>query len=120
MTGRASLAKGREGEACARNFLEKAGFRILATNYRSRFGEIDLIAEEGETLVFVEVRVRKSSLFASAFESVDLRKQRKIIRTALSYLAADRHDDPYIRFDVIAVDAHGNCSHLRSAFDPEI
>lgn len=119
MSGSASLRKGKEGEVCARKFLEKAGFRILTTNYRSRFGEIDIIAEEGDTLVFIEVKTLSSSFLVSPFDAVDLKKQGKIIRTALRYLATAPFDDPYIRFDVIAVDPHGNCSHLRSAFDPE-
>lgn len=119
MSGKVSLLRGRGGEVQARVFLERAGWKILATNYRSRFGEIDIVAQDGVTLVFVEVKSRSGSFWGSAFEAVDRKKQQKIIRTALQYLHTSPLDDPFIRFDVIAVDTHGNCSHLQDAFSPE-
>ncbi len=90
-------------ESVARVFLERKGLRFVERNFRSRFGEIDLIMRDGEVLVFVEVRHRRSSRFGTAAETVDRRKQHKLIRTAEYYL----HRHPALaerpcRFDVIA------------------
>lgn len=79
---------GRWGEALAAEHLRKRGCRILAARYRCRFGEIDLIAEDGAYLCFVEVKLRRSGRFAQAREFVDRRKQERLRRTAECYLAA--------------------------------
>ncbi|TYT74901.1 YraN family protein [Desulfobotulus mexicanus] len=119
MSGLFSRIKGQAAERVACDFLKKAGFCILANNFRSRFGEIDIVARQGEILVFVEVKARSSSAYGTAFETVDRRKQQKIIRTALFYLSRKSLDNPYIRFDVIAVNANGQCFHIPDAFCPE-
>ncbi|MCW7754534.1 YraN family protein [Desulfobotulus sp. H1] len=119
MSGRLSLFRGRSAESCACVFLEQLGLRILARNFRSRFGEIDIIAQEGDTLVFTEVKTRGVFCMGSAFEAVNRSKQQKIIRTALLFLSRSDLDDLYIRFDVIAVDANGKCSRLCDAFGPD-
>ena len=90
-------------ESTARTFLEREGLRFVEGNFRSRFGEIDLIMRDGDAIVFVEVRHRKSSRFGTAASTVDRRKQRKLIRAAQYYL----HRHPRLiegrcRFDVIA------------------
>jgi len=95
--------KGADYEARAARFLHKKGLRILQANYRCRCGEIDLIARHNQYLVFVEVRSRGNPRFSSAAASVDLRKQRKLLRTAQFFL----QQHPQLaqmpcRFDVIA------------------
>lgn len=107
---------GRRGEEAAARFLMKMGFSILERNHRCRFGEIDLIARAGELLVFVEVKARTDGRFGSGPEAVDRRKQTRIQKTALHYLATYPGPEPLIRFDVIAVDANGRCSHIEDAF----
>ena len=102
--------------------LRDAGLKLLARNYRCRFGEIDIIARDGNTLVFVEVRARSSSRFASAAASVDARKQQRLRRTALHFL--QRHPQPDTtpcRFDVIAFEPRQSAATIaprwiRSAF----
>lgn len=92
------------GEEKAARFLESRGYRILERNFHSRYGEIDIIAENGEFLVFAEVRLRKTSHYGSPEASVDIRKQEKLRRTAEFYLQThDTEKQP--RFDVIALRA---------------
>ena len=99
--GRSNLT-GAWGEALAAEFLRKKRYQILATNYRCRFGEIDLIAANRKYLVFVEVKLRKSDSFAGAFEYVDNRKQDRIRTTASVYLS-ERSTALQPRFDVIEI-----------------
>lgn len=99
--GRNNLT-GAWGEALAAEYLRKKRYQILATNYRSRFGEIDLIVANRKYLVFVEVKLRKTDQFASAFEYVDARKQERIRTTAAMYLS-EFSTDLQPRFDVIEI-----------------
>ncbi|MEE9181964.1 MAG: YraN family protein [candidate division NC10 bacterium] len=94
---------GIEGEAVARRFLEGLGFRILEENFASPLGEIDLIAQEGEVLVFVEVKARRSVRFGAPAEAVHARKQRQILRVAEVYMRERRLRVP-CRVDVVAVE----------------
>jgi len=94
---------GAEGEEIAANFLLKRGFRILERNYRTALGEIDIVAREGEALVFVEVKARSGLQFGPPQGAVDLRKQAKMSRVALAYLRHKKVDPCDCRFDVIAV-----------------
>ncbi len=97
---------GRHGEKLAESHLLRQGFRILARNLHLRHAELDLVALEGRTLCFIEVRLRSSTRFGSAAESVDRRKQRRLTRAAAEVLATRRlpgHDT--LRFDVVSVDA---------------
>ncbi len=93
---------GLQGQAVARRFLEGLGFRILEENYACPLGEIDLIAQEGEVLVFVEVKTRRSMRFGGPAEAVHARKQRQILRAAEAYLKERRLKGP-CRVDVVAV-----------------
>ena len=110
------------GEAIAAEYLRKKRFRILATGYRCRFGEIDLIVQNREYLVFVEVKLRKSDRFAQAREFVDTAKQERLRTTASIYL--DQYPTKLQpRFDVIEVYApegvdtkHPIINHLEDAF----
>ena len=99
--GRNNLT-GAWGEALAAQYLQKKRFKIIATNYRTRFGEIDLIAANRHFLVFVEVKLRKSDKFANAFEYVDLHKQERLRTTAGIYLS-QHPTDLQPRFDVIEI-----------------
>ena len=90
------------GERIAARFLKRKFYRIIETGYRSRYGEIDIIAKRGKFLVFVEVKLRKSAYFAEAKEFVDSAKQIRVTQTASMYLAEnDTNLQP--RFDVIEV-----------------
>ena len=104
MTARASA--GRAGEDYAAQKLTEQGYAIVARNYHSRYGEIDIIAENGEYLVFVEVKARKAGSLSSPLESVTPQKQRRLILTAQAYLAAFP-SEKQPRFDVAAVTLEG-------------
>jgi putative endonuclease len=95
------------GENLAVDLLRSRGYSILATRHRSRYGEIDIIAEDGRCVVFVEVKLRSSDLFGEAFEAVPRWKQRRIITIALDYLSRNHLLDRPVRFDVAAVDQRG-------------
>lgn len=90
------------GESLASDFLRKKRYRIVAANYRCRFGEIDLIAENRKYLVFVEVKLRKNAAFAEAMEFVDRHKRERLLRTAELYLAQNE-TEKQPRFDVIEI-----------------
>lgn len=116
-----SRERGQRGERIAARYLERRGYRILERNYRSRFGEIDLIAQKGELLVFCEVKTRKDDHFSAAREAVDRHKQHRIILTASQFLAA-QGAEPISRFDVIEVYlgegflTKPRINHIESAF----
>lgn len=95
---------GEIGEKLARNFLKKNGYRIRETNYRSHDGEIDIIAEKKDCLVFVEVRTKTSSNFGSPEESITTAKKEKLIALALAYLNSQKNMPSSWRIDFIAVE----------------
>ena len=101
---------GKDAEALAEQYLKRQGLKPLCRNYRSRWGEIDLIMSDGPELVFIEVRKRRHQQYGGATESVDHRKQQKLIRTAELYLQTLRHY-PQCRFDVIAFE--GNAAAMQ-------
>ena len=107
-----------ESLACAR--LEQAGLRLLCRNYRCSRGEIDLVMDDDGTVVFVEVRYRRSSAFGSAAESVDQRKQSRLLAAAQHYLLHNQNEAP-CRFDVVAINGLANpeMDWLRDAFRPD-
>jgi putative endonuclease len=122
--GRATRAVGEAGEAAAASFLERRGLVILARNLRSRLGEIDLLARDGSTLVFVEVKARRGVPGDPPEAAVGPRKRARISRLALGYLAARRLGERSCRFDVVGVslDEAGRVTgvrHLRHAFGLE-
>ncbi len=94
---------GRLGESAAADWLEERGFRIEARNYRCRAGEVDIVGWQRDSLVFVEVRSRRSALFGQPAESVDSVKQRRLVRAAALYLQRFGATPPPCRFDVIEV-----------------
>jgi putative endonuclease len=105
-------------EQWAAQYLQRQGLQPVAQNYRSRYGEIDLIMRDGATLVFVEVRLRRNADFGGAAASIDARKQQRIVLTAQQYLAGLPHTPP-CRFDALLMDdAQGrNAQWLKNAFD---
>ena len=99
-----SRKKGIFGEYTAQSYLQSKGFKIVNRNYISRYGEIDIIASKDDCLVFVEVKFRKRKSLVSGMESVDIRKQNKITKTALVYLS-EINENLNARFDVIEITA---------------
>jgi len=95
--------------------LQQHGLKLIARNYRCRFGEIDLLLQENETLVFVEVRMRSNADFGGAAASIDARKQAKLIRTAQHYLATLAHIPP-CRFDAVLLSSSDNIEWVKNAF----
>ncbi|MBX3121444.1 MAG: YraN family protein [Nitrospira sp.] len=112
---------GDEGEGQAEAYLRRQGYRILGRNVRSPLGELDLIADDGGTLVFVEVKRRRSGAYGGAIEAVDARKRAKLIQLASQYLAQHRLHDRPCRFDVVLIqdDAGSGAAvqHIANAFD---
>ncbi len=94
---------GKQAEELASQYLQKQNLTLITQNYHCRRGEIDLIMQDQQTLVFVEVRYRKNARFGSALESIDYRKQTKIITTAEHYLLQSEDDYFDYRFDVSAI-----------------
>lgn len=103
----ARIEKGRRGERIAARLLLQRGYRILARNFRARLGEIDLVAEEKDEIVFVEVRSRPRESARAALESVGERKRRRLVAVAQTYLAAHGLTDRHVRFDVVAIGRNG-------------
>lgn len=109
--------RGEAAERRARRHLEDNGLRCVETNYRCRWGEIDLVMRERDTLVFVEVRYRNSDRFGGATASVDSTKRRRLCRAASDYLARLRGPAPAARFDVVALGPGDRIEWINGAFD---
>ncbi len=116
-----SVLLGKWGEAESAKYLRKRKYKIIAMNYKTRFGEIDIIAENKLCIVFVEVKLRKSADFAEALEFVTVKKQERIKTTAEIWLSQN-DTDKCVRFDVIEIYApNGACGeytlkHIEEAF----
>ncbi len=113
--------RGADFEGVVDKFLSQRGYKILERNYHGGQGEIDLIARDGETLVFVEVKMRNGSEFGTGLEAIDSRKKTRMVATALDYLShLEREED--CRFDVVAVDKKDSgtidVEHFPNAFTP--
>ena len=108
---------GHEAEQQAREYLQQAGLRFIAANVRYKVGEIDLIMRDGQTVVFVEVRSRRSMAWGGAAASVDFRKQQRVQRAAQCWLQSRfaRGGWPEGRFDVVAIEG-GQLTWIRQAF----
>jgi putative endonuclease len=94
---------GNRGEKIAAKFLRKQGYRIIEKNYHSRLGEIDIVAKENESIVFVEVKTRCSTDFGLPEEALSYDKRRRLSKLALGYLAHRRIKDTNCRFDVVSI-----------------
>lgn len=113
---------GLEGEAVAARWLEERGYRILQRNFRTPGGEVDIIAREGDTIVFVEVKCRRSTLYGVPQLAVTPLKQRQIARAARWWLQKERLLDHPARFDVVAItlrEGEPSVELIRDAFDAE-
>lgn len=115
------LALGRRGEELAETHLRTRGYRIVTRNWRSRLGEIDLVAEDDGVLVFVEVKTRTGTSRGSAAEAVTSAKQRRLTLLAREYLLRHDRRDCAARFDVVAITLTGGAEPrvelIRNAFD---
>jgi putative endonuclease len=113
-----SLHEGYKAEHLATNFLKKNGLSLKTTNYRSKLGEIDLIMVDGAYIVFIEVKMRKSSDFGGALASITASKQQKIKKTAALYLLHNNlYDKHPVRFDVITIQGTpAKITWLKNAF----
>ena len=107
--------RGAEGERLAARHLEQRGYRIVERNFRCRAGEIDIIARDGDTLVFVEVRTRSSDRHGGALETIGVAKQAQIVKVARVYLQTRRPAFDDCRFDVIGITA-GQIELVTDAF----
>ena len=105
-------SSGAWGEDLALRYLIRRGYRLLARNYRKRRGEIDLIVRDDDTLVFVEVKLRRSTGFGGPLEAVTARKQATIRSLAEQYLAESQPDFETLRFDVIGILATRSGTHI--------
>lgn len=112
---------GRLGEDCAAKFLEAHGYKIVARNFRIRSAEIDIVAQIGNVIVFVEVKARSNVRHGLPSEAVNIRKQRKIIAAAGVFLQDDNFCDCACRFDVVEVYLRGELveeiRHIENAFE---
>ena len=114
---------GDRGERAAERFLRQAGLRILRRNWKSRSGEIDLIARDGDWIVFVEVKTRRSAAAGDGAEAVTSDKQRHLTQAALAFLKEHGLLDRSARFDVVTLTwpdgaKHPDVRHYRNAFPP--
>ncbi len=116
------IERGKSGEDEAARVLRRNGYRIIERNWRCRYGEVDLIARDGETIVFVEVKTRGSDRFGSPKHSVDLKKQKHIITAANLYLDQYGLTDNPARFDVVSIELNNNSyvtEIIKDAFSAE-
>ncbi len=114
-----SRSKGDAGEALAENFLKKSGYKILRRNYYYDRGEIDLVAEDGPVLVFVEVKSRASNSHGTPEESITPEKENFLKRTAEGYLLEHNIEQRQCRFDLVAIEGESDrpvIRHLKDIF----
>ena len=106
---------GSHGEDIAAAYLKKSGYKVLQRNFNCRFGEVDIIARDGDYIVFVEVKARADTSFGAPREAVDWHKQQRIIKCANAWLTIKKQYGAPVRFDVVEVLA-GNVTLIRDAF----
>lgn len=106
------------GETLAYNYLLENGYDILERNFRVKVGEIDIIAQKNDIIIFVEVKARSNNNYGFPYESVDFRKQKKIIRTAQNYINLKKLNNYQYRFDIIEVflKLNNKINHIQNAF----
>lgn len=109
--------KGRAGEEAAARFFKDKGWRILERNYQNRYGEVDIIAKDGETLVFIEVKNWDYFAYSDLEYALDEKKRRNIIQVARSFIdLLGAGEDIPVRFDVFFCGVGGDCAYIESAF----
>lgn len=110
---------GKKGEDLAADLCKKRGLIVIEKNYRTPFGEIDIIAKDGDVLVFIEVKARAADTYGAPFEAVTQRKREKIRKVALSYIRRFKKEVP-TRFDVISISMKEVCpslEYIQDAFE---
>jgi putative endonuclease len=110
---------GRRGESAAAALLSARGLRLLAMNHLCRSGEVDLVMEDGDVLVFVEVKKRTTTTFGDGEEAVTPGKCRRIVRAAMNFIQYRRLGDRLVRFDVVVLEPGGAARHYPAAFVPD-
>ncbi|OOC09187.1 MULTISPECIES: YraN family protein [Thioalkalivibrio] len=105
---------GQQAEQRAARYLQDRGLRLVASNVRRPWGELDLVLREGDTVVFVEVRMRSNQDYGGGLESVDRRKRRKLVRMAETWMLEEDWNGP-ARFDVVALDGDGGVEWIVDA-----
>lgn len=111
------LALGRLGETLALKKIKSLGYECVTRNYRCSLGEVDLIARDGDTLVFIEIKTRKGKTLDYAKEAVDARKKRQLSKVALAYMKAHDCCDVKSRFDVVAINLDGDGKEIEVVKD---
>ena len=106
---------GRAGEVKAAEFLKKQGYKILETNYKTHIGEIDIIARDGQTIVFVEVKTRSGDEYGAPSEAIGFKKREKYYKVATEYLVKNGKTDAVCRFDAVEIE-NGRINHIFDAF----
>ena len=117
---RERLDLGKWGEDLALKKVKKLGYRCIARNYSCPLGEVDLIARDGDTLVFIEIKTRRGRSLAYAKEAVNQRKRRQLSKVALAYMKSNGFVDVRARFDVVVINLSGEDQEIevvRNAFD---
>ncbi len=117
---RERLALGKLGEDLAFKKIRRLGYKKIIRNYRCPLGEIDLIARDSDTLVFIEIKTRKGKSISYAKEAVDARKRRQISKVALAYMKANNCLETKARFDVVAINVKGGNARIeviKNAFE---
>ncbi|HOP85981.1 MAG TPA: YraN family protein [Syntrophorhabdaceae bacterium] len=107
--------QGKEGEDKATSILKAKGYKIIERNYRNPFGEIDIVAEEGGYLVFIEVKKRNTETFGDPLHAIDEAKKRHIIKSAQYYLKSHKLNNKKARFDVVGI-TKDNIKIVKNAF----
>jgi len=108
--------KGEAAEEKAVSYLKDSGYEILDRNFYTRYGELDIIAKDGDTLVIIEVRSKSNKIFGLPEESITKKKIEKILKTTEVYLYEKKPDYTEIRFDIISI-LNNNISHIKNAFN---
>ena len=117
---KARLELGRRGEELALRKIKRLGYTCIARNYRCALGEVDLIAKDGDTLVFIETKTRTGANLAYAKEAVDERKRRQLSKVALAFMKANNCCEVKSQFDVVAVSLQGKQERIeliKNAFE---
>jgi putative endonuclease len=116
-----SQSLGKQGEEAAAAFLRKKGYKLLRRNFRTKMGEVDIIAKDGDVYCFIEVKTRDSLRFGAPVEAVSSFKQRQIAKAALAFLKENNLLDQKARFDVISVtrspESESRTEIIQNAFD---
>lgn len=110
---------GLKGESIAENYLKKKGYKIIKRNFHTRYGEIDIICEKNDTLIFVEVKTRRSITYGTPEEAITLRKIEHLKKAALIYTEQAKRFYKELRFDVIGIMIQGQdieINHVKNAF----